>query len=112
MFAFVGLAQEQGLPGILVQPNYRLMLEDIYKRFVLETIDATRSLDVLSLVHGRDRNALPANNLKVPSWVPDPSVDGIPYPLTPLDKMAVDSHSTLQTKSDYLEYAANKGTQV
>lgn len=40
------------------------------------------------------------------------SVDGIPYPLTRLDKMAVDNHSTLRTKSDYLEYAASKGTKA
>lgn len=112
LFAFVGLAREQGQPGILGQPNYRLKVEDVYKRFVLETIDATQSLDVLSLVHGRDRNTLPSNSLKLSSWIPDLSVDGIPYPLTRLDKMAVDDHSTLRTKSDYLEYAASKGTRA
>lgn len=38
VFAFVGLAREQGQAGILGQPNYRLKVEDVYKRFVLENI--------------------------------------------------------------------------
>lgn len=112
IFAFVGLAREQGQPGTLGRPDYRLNAQEIYRAFVLENISAYGDLDVFSLVHGRCPDSLAQSTLKLPSWVPDLSADGMPYPLTRLDKMAVESHATLRTKNDYLQYAASKGSRA
>ena len=112
VFAFVGLAKERGNPGILGRPDYRWSTEEVYKEFVLDNITTYHNLDVLSLAHGRFVDDLPDTALVLPSWVPDLSVEGIPYPLTRLDKFALESHATLRTKSDYLEYAASKGTEA
>ncbi|KAL2193330.1 heterokaryon incompatibility protein-domain-containing protein [Corynascus similis CBS 632.67] len=109
IFAFSGLAKERGEPSVLGRPDYRLSVAEVYRAFVLENISTYKTLDVFSLAHGRDEASLadtPTRLADLPSWVPDLSVRGIPYPLTRLDKVLAERHATLRTKSDYLEYCA------
>jgi len=114
VFALVGLAQERGGAGVLGTPDYRLSVEQVYTQFVLDTVSASRNLDVLSLVHGRffEDGEPDTQKLNIPSWVPDLSTRGIPYPLTRLDKFALESHATLRTKSDYQRHEASASTEA
>ncbi|KAG7286788.1 hypothetical protein NEMBOFW57_009104 [Staphylotrichum longicolle] len=112
IFAFAGLAKECGEPNVLGRPDYRLNVTEVYKEFVLDNLSAYKNLDVFSLVHGRDEASLAGQGLHLASWMPDLSVQGIPYPLTRLDKVLAESHATLRTKADYLEYCATKGSET
>lgn len=112
VFGLSGLAQEHGRSGILGTPDYRIQVEDVYKQFVLENIKTYNNLDVLSLVHGGSDDSSRKKKLELPSWAPDLSIRGIPFPLTHLDKFALDNHSTLRTKNDYVRHCASKFTEA
>ena len=66
VYGLLGLMDER--IAALVKPDYSDTVENIYRSFTLATIEATKSLDVL-------RHCEPARNFKLPSWVPDLTVE-------------------------------------
>lgn len=79
LYGILGLADERDDPGL--QPDYTLSVEEVYTRLAKTIITRTQSLDCLGSA-GLERNH------KVPSWVPDWTVqhDRTPQPFYQIEQ--------------------------
>ncbi|KAG6354806.1 hypothetical protein INS49_003887 [Diaporthe citri] len=81
VYAFVGLANTKtlvcGAPATSVRPDYELPVQDVYTRLMAQLLLAHGGLHLLS--HAQDPSLTKLEGL--PSWVPDFSVQLVPYPL-------------------------------
>lgn len=81
VYAFVGLADTKtaacGAPATSVRPDYELPVQDVYTRLMAQLLLAHGDLHML--YHVQDPSLTKLEGL--PSWVPDFSVQLVPYPL-------------------------------
>lgn len=81
VYAFVGLADTKtsvcGAPATSVRPDYELPVQDVYTRLMAQLLLAHGDLHLL--YHVQDPTLTKLEGL--PSWVPDSSVQLVPYPL-------------------------------
>ena len=81
IYAFMGLADTKtlsvsDLPS-LAEPDYKLPVQDVYTRVTISLLLSSGDLHLLSHVQDSSRTKLQG----LPSWVPDYSVQLVPYPL-------------------------------
>lgn len=81
IYAFMGLADTTPLsvPDLpsLAEPDYKLPVQDVYTRVTVGLLLSSGDLHLLSHVQDSSRTKLQG----LPSWVPDYSVQLVPYPL-------------------------------
>jgi hypothetical protein len=105
IFALVGLAAERGIPGILGTPDYSLSPNEVFKRWMLDTISNSQNLDVLGLVDTK-ANDQPLHH---PSWVPNLSDQVAPLTMTRLE-LTLLKDLTQGTKSKHIDFLASGDT--
>ncbi|KAF2198122.1 hypothetical protein GQ43DRAFT_483571 [Delitschia confertaspora ATCC 74209] len=73
VFVFWGLACRSHLEKMDIRPDYRIGAEELYIKLVRNTLEATQTLEILSIPRlvGRPSSLTPERPLSLPSWVPD-----------------------------------------